>query len=438
VEADGSGDAPTIAAAYLQAVAGDTIELGNGSFREFDLVMKGGVHLVSRSGNADLTAIDALGTHRCLIATSIDAPTEIVGITFKHGSISENDGAGGLVLIDDSHVHGGLMTFRNCSFMDGSANSGGAVAVLRGNARFEGCRFENNAGGSRGGAIAMEVPVEVVDCRFWWNDASKGGAIWWGSHSVAETLTSIRACEFRWNSASRGGAIACSHLSEVLVRIEECDFIENWGWLEGGAVYLSGPASIVASRFIDNMASNAGGAVSVSGQPFDTSISFDGNLFARNWAGHIGGAVYFGRWSEAIANFDRCTFVGNGAKWGGHLFWDSWAVTTRLSECILAFATDGAATGESPEPCEAECCDVYGNAGGDFVGGLEGLESIRGNFSSDPQFCGPSTDDYSLFASSPCLNPPVPCVGPIGAEGQGCGAVSVEPTSWGKIKAAYR
>ena len=57
---DGSGDAPTIAAAFTIAALGDTVSLGPGTYFEFDLVVPG-VTLLSDTGDPATTTIDAGG-----------------------------------------------------------------------------------------------------------------------------------------------------------------------------------------------------------------------------------------------------------------------------------------------------------------------------------------------------------------------------------------
>jgi hypothetical protein len=64
-----------------------------------------------------------------------------------------------------------------------------------------------------------------------------------------------------------------------------------------------------------------------------------------------------------------------------------------------------------------------------------------GDVVADPLFCDPENGDFTLSSQSPCLpgNHPdgVDC-GLIGAFGQGCGPVSIEKLSWGRIKGMYR
>ena len=81
-------------------------------------------------------------------------------------------------------------------------------------------------------------------------------------------------------------------------------------------------------------------------------------------------------------------------------------------------------------------CDVLGS-----VDPRIDVSSYDANFSLDPQFCGiPGSGNYFLKSTSPCLPGSNPygsphLTGPLGA---GCGAVSVQSSTWGAIKALYR
>jgi hypothetical protein len=77
------------------------------------------------------------------------------------------------------------------------------------------------------------------------------------------------------------------------------------------------------------------------------------------------------------------------------------------------------------------------------VNGTGIVTYLEGNIFTDPLFCGPEDcnsaptvlGDYTLGATSPALL--APC-GPMGALAEGCGGISVDPTSWGRIKGLYR
>jgi hypothetical protein len=72
------------------------------------------------------------------------------------------------------------------------------------------------------------------------------------------------------------------------------------------------------------------------------------------------------------------------------------------------------------------CCDVYGNAGGDWVGCLAGQSGNYGNLSADPLFCDATNNNFGLGANSPCApdQSPAQC-GLIGARPVVCGPIGV-------------
>jgi hypothetical protein len=100
-----------------------------------------------------------------------------------------------------------------------------------------------------------------------------------------------------------------------------------------------------------------------------------------------------------------------------------------LANTIIAFSTQGAAVGCSDNSSVTlTCCDIYGNAGGDWVGCIAGQNGINGNFSADPLFCDPGNADFTLDSRSPCLpgsHPDGVNCGLIGALGEGCGIFTV-------------
>jgi hypothetical protein len=80
-------------------------------------------------------------------------------------------------------------------------------------------------------------------------------------------------------------------------------------------------------------------------------------------------------------------------------------------------------------------CNVFWqNQGGHTYGFSMGPTDLV----ADPQYCNASAQDFTVNAASPCLPWNNNGCGQIGAWGLGCGSVSVEPSSWGQIKALYR
>ena len=185
--------------------------------------------------------------------------------------------------------------------------------------------------------------------------------------------------------------------------------------------------SLVGCDFIGNSAEVEGGACMVL---FTSSAVVDSCLFAGNqamgWGARHGGAVSV-RATSSLA-MSRCTLYGNTALEGAGLcFEESSAGTVERSIIVDNYVGeglywDGGGGGELP----LSCCDLYGNAGGDWVGLIADQYGIDGNISEEPLFCDPGTDDFSLDAASPCspdYSPPG--CGLIGARWIGCGGAGV-------------
>ena len=121
---------------------------------------------------------------------------------------------------------------------------------------------------------------------------------------------------------------------------------------------------------------------------------------------------------------DRRSHFGNEAETGSGLFCGGWAAGY-LQNCIFSWGLGGAAVeSDCLNTPVVNCCDIFANEGGDWVGCIAGQFGVGGNFSADPLLCDAANGDYTLDASSPCLpgNHPqgVDC-GLIGTRGLGCG-----------------
>lgn len=152
----------------------------------------------------------------------------------------------------------------------------------------------------------------------------------------------------------------------------------------------------------------AGGAVlTKNSSPSFKNCIFDGG------AAVVGGAVYI---SGSAVTFKNCTFARNTASYGGCFFVIDGA-TVILENSIAAFNTGGVTSYCLPgATIGANCCDVYGNTGGDWSGGLEGQGGINGNFSADPLFCNLERGLLGLAdETSPCLPGNNECAVLVGA-----------------------
>ncbi len=169
-----------------------------------------------------------------------------------------------------------------------------------------------------------------------------------------------------------------------------------------------------------------------------TELVLRESILHRNRADREGGAIYMRQ--SGTASVVNCTLFGNEAvergsaircRSGGHLTLSR----TIIAESGLVPAID---CSEGLD-LEVGCVDMWGNEGGDWGDCTAGREGSNGNFSADPEFCIPLRGDFSLLAGSPCApETSPPACGLVGALGVGCGTVSVTPTTFGRIKAAYR
>lgn len=171
---------------------------------------------------------------------------------------------------------------------------------------------------------------------------------------------------------------------------EKCIFTANTAYTYGGAVY----AEIYAA-------------------PTFRECTFSGNV-----AGLTGGGIF--GFAGCIIELISCTFYGNQAGEGAGLyFWDH--CYPKLHNTIVAFneQSEGFYCDETCEPY-LTCSDIYGNAGGDWVGYIADQFGIEGNISVDPLFCDAPLGDFGLDSRSPCLLEHNPECGQIGAWGLGC------------------
>ena len=217
------------------------------------------------------------------------------------------------------------ITVSNCVFLNNSAEYGGAILL------FSGGNQENRRSGNRRGSgaeitnIAQEgesAAMPIFNCTFADNTAQLGGAIYTENVSV-----SVENCRFMNNRAvwnqhiydGTGGAICLLPVNrEASLTISNSTFEQNNASRSGGAV-ASGPSTnIQGSRFVNNSAINAAGAVYI----FTISSPL-----------------------ETEANVSDCRFLGNTAAYGGAIFTKEGSLTVHNS----FFEHNTAVQNETPE-----------------------------------------------------------------------------------------
>ncbi|MBU1699446.1 MAG: T9SS type A sorting domain-containing protein [Candidatus Eisenbacteria bacterium] len=213
--------------------------------------------------------------------------------------------------------------------------------------------------------------------------------------------------------------------------LEGITFRGGYGYAGGALLSYDGCCyECVNCIFTENTAEQMGGAVYVGwGSP-----NFTDCLFYNNYSGDKGGALYFVEYCNSIIK--GCTIVDNHAEGGGGGIFAYFNSQIYLENTIIAdsFSGEGILC-EWDSGAALHCCDIYGNAGGDYVGCLEGQEGINGNIHEDPLFCNYLNQDYRLSEESPCapLTEPNTECPLIGSEPVGCGSIVLTYPNGGEL-----
>jgi hypothetical protein len=289
------------------------------------------------------------------------------------------------------------------------------------------CRLEGNDNSS-GAALAMgECPLTMVDCEVVGN-TSPGAVV-----RVDDTSVHLMGCRFEGNV---GRCVQTNYdaVSFLPVLIQDCEFVRNRG-TSSVCLNLQQVFGFVVERclFLENVAETGTGAgIRTNGSSGE--IRF--NVFAYDscyGSASRGGGIRAESSQTSILNN---TFVGCYSGLGGAAFSADLGVVSAFRGNLVAHSRRGPAVNASASTTVlGNTCNLYwDNAGGNFGIWTPSATDII----ADPLFCALAALDFTVRDDSPCLDPPTPSCAPIGALGAGCGGVSVEPTSFGRIKAMYR
>ncbi len=146
IEPNGSGDAPTIAAAIDSSTAGDIIELACGTYTEWGLMVKSGITIRSETGLPDCVTIDGNipqgGPGSIFYCGAVENTTLIEGLTITGGRASDTFfgiSGGGMVIFSGSDL-----TVNRCVITGNYARAGGGVAISMSHPIFVECDISGN------------------------------------------------------------------------------------------------------------------------------------------------------------------------------------------------------------------------------------------------------------------------------------------------------
>jgi hypothetical protein len=285
------------------------------------------------------------------------------------------------------------------------------------------CRFEGN----RKAASAGDCPLTMTDCEVVGN-TSVGGVV-----LASRTPIHLSRCRFEGNT---GRCVQTNYdPGDGPAIFEDCQFIRNRGPGFGTALNLQYASGYMIERclFLENVAEvdQEGGAVRVAagyGEIRNSVFAYD-SVYAPSSVG--GGVVITGGTATVRNNtFVGCYATGNGVAFAAWL-----GATGTFDRNVVAHSAGGSAVRFVAGTAITAGCNLFWeNPLGHYTSGFPFPTDVV----SDPLFCDLPGRDFTVRDDSPCLAPPTPSCAPIGALGVGCGGVSLEPTSFGRIKSVFR
>ena len=388
VTPDGTGDVSTIQAAVDAARPGDDILLAPGTYSWTNqsasgnsmILMKSGILLHSEAGAAS-TILDAGWCGRVILCDGVDNSAEIRGITVKRGGIHGSGGGilckGGSTLVIADNI------ITDCGTSEFYCAGGGGIACVEGASP----RIENNV---------------ITSCTSYC-----GGGIYCGGGS--------------------NPLIIGNEISDICTQPPELDWATY-----GGGIYLDDASATIKENWIHGNTASYGAGVGAT----NSEVELEGNLIEGNFCYMDGAAIWCqGNVLYAFHN----TVVGNEV-W--QYSWDSGGAVCCYSSStayIWCNLITGTVSGRALSCANAGDIDLRSNNLWENAGGDANCEILGDdNLHEDPLFCAPEVSDYTLRGDSPCLVGSFPCMGRIGAYGEGCSGTPVMETSWGRIKAIYR
>lgn len=351
------GTHPTIQAAIVAAVNGDTVIVLPGTYVE-NLDVQG----------KDITIQGLEGAFETIIdGSAAVGPTVLFSIGSTRTAIFE-----GFTITGGSHV--------------GVASSfGGGIRVTSSSPTIRDCIVRGNTSDSYGGGIGVTGSPAgplIERCTVVDNHASglgyaSGGGIAINGATPGAFGTEIRHCTFDGNDAAvRGGGIYLAYSSGCL--IDGCRIMRNVtlgssGFLNGGAgifLALGSPAQVSNCRIWNNVSNSDGGGVKWFNV---TAAPFVNNTIVNNVGGGVAGYANGGAFGvNVVGDLVNCIIWQNG---GG-----------------AEFSFNGVDQGGLAPDANVDHCVVTGG----YIG--------TANLSVAPQLLNVDSGNHHLNPASPCVN----------------------------------
>ncbi len=265
---DGSGDAPSLAAAVDSAAAGDVIVLAPGTYAAHDLEWPDGVSLHGATGDPADAVVDAGGAGRVARGIGLGEATTFDAVTFtggrRAGTCTGDPGTGTYCM-------------------------GGAWLLLDAAPAFSRCVFRGNLADDNGGAVASVASApRFAACRFEANRATHGAAITFVAQPASGAAPVLEHCVFTANEALADAGAVYAYLCDP--SFSRCTFHANRCGQEASAVLWHSAAPGTVDRCV--FAFGRGGAAIVSGVPGTAPALACTDVFGNeggDWVGALAG-----------------------------------------------------------------------------------------------------------------------------------------------------
>jgi len=344
--------------------------------------------------------------NKAIYGGGVDFFSTVGDITIDSCSISNNKAyvmGGGIIVGNQNTLNIRGYTEINYNIAD---DKGGGISLFQGASvdifsdSYAPVIISDNIASNYGGGI-YGFSGSSISCEgnIWIrrNHAQYGGGICISNDCSLDILPAGNfAATFMGNNAVYAGGGLFAMGSNVVANVKNVNFgLEGAGnsttnsspsIYGGGAVYISDSArfNAINCSFIDNVASNYGGAIFAGKNSevnvisdFDSASSLPPNKFFNNHAAFVGATNYY-------VSFKNCTIADNLSN-------DVVSLTTPLIEmenCIV--------WGNQGEFALSNCAVQYSDIQGEWPG--------TGNITNNPIFADPGALDYQLQIGSECIN----------------------------------
>ncbi|EFA76850.1 hypothetical protein PPL_09602 [Heterostelium album PN500] len=254
-----------------------------------------------------------------IVVSSADLPADINNVVYPLANQSSKN-----VVINGEYnaflirfyPNKALYTFIGIDFINGNARGNVGYPLYVNEApsvSFKSCTFQNNRGNKGGMLFISSVfsTSNITDCQF----INNTGTLESGAVYIRQSFgINILNTTFQSNTASQGGALYVLNSNIV---VNNCQFTNNNATNNGGAIYVSG--SNVAANLGWRMNTFSKNTAVLGGAIYDTvsTIRYYNLNLTGNIASGKGGATYF---LDSSSGIFKSVFANNSAAQGGAVF----------------------------------------------------------------------------------------------------------------------